>query len=800
MKKRTKGILITALLLIFALGAGTILGALTWIIQDTPDISDYKGSSEATLIYSSDGELLTKLFKENRVYVPLERIPQNLKNAIIAIEDTNFYVHHGIDFWGIGRAMITNIMQGRLAQGASTITQQLARNAFLTLDKTFYRKIQEAYLAVQFERLYTKSEILEMYLNEIFLGHSAYGVETASQQYFGKSVWELDLAESALIAGLPQSPNNYSPLNDPERAVQRRNVVLDRMEELEYITSQEAERARNAELELNDGSESSKQLAHYFILYVRDQLLDQFGASMVYSGGLKVYTTIDTKMQKTAEDRVNAKLENGYIPSFRSEGTEKLQPQIAVVSLDVNNGAIRTMIGGRGNDQFNRAYQAVRQPGSAFKPFVYAAGIVNDDITTGSIVNDLPMLASESGKDNLNIWPRNYADRYRGLITLNTALTHSVNIAAVKTIQKVGVAETVDLSEELGISTFTKEDGLDDHYSLALGGLNQGVTPLEMAAAYSVFANNGVYTEPYAITSVYDKNENLIYEAKPKKRIVMSEADSYLITSMLQSVVNNGTGRRAQMDRDVAGKTGTTNDYSDAWFVGFTPQLATSVWIGEDTRRSMEYDNSKTVSSGEAAQIWGEYMREAVKDMPKIDFMVPENIVEAPVEPYTGLKPNQYSPRIEVLPFKEGTEPTEVESLHGPVETLKVDSKTGLLATPSCPEDQVEERYYIQGSDIRIGPAEKSFREVNQNKDKEDLVSGSYSIAPGEPVQQIDHEYGIPKVNRNGSVRYETRPLRSCNVHQGSSAADDTADDANTDDEAEEDEGQFGSIFDIFGD
>jgi len=185
------------------------LGAITWIIQDTPDITDYKGSSEATLIYSSDGELLTKLFKENRVYVPLERIPQNLKNAIIAIEDTNFYVHHGIDFWGIGRAMITNIMQGRLAQGASTITQQLARNAFLTLDKTFYRKIQEAYLAVQFERLYTKSEILEMYLNEIFLGHSAYGVETASQQYCGKSVWELDLAESDLIAGLPQSPNNY---------------------------------------------------------------------------------------------------------------------------------------------------------------------------------------------------------------------------------------------------------------------------------------------------------------------------------------------------------------------------------------------------------------------------------------------------------------------------------------------------------------------------------------------------------------------------------------------------------------
>jgi penicillin-binding protein 1A len=786
MKKKTKGILITTIILIFALGAGAILGAVTWIIQDTPDISDYKGSSEATLIYSQDGELLTKLYKENRVYVPLERIPEDLKNAIIAIEDTNFYVHHGIDFWGIARAMVTNIRQGRLAQGASTITQQLARNAFLTLRKTFYRKIQEAYLAVQFERLYTKSEILEMYLNEIFLGHSAYGVQTAAQQYFGKSVWELDLAESALIAGLPQSPNNYSPLNDPERAIRRRNVVLDRMAQLDYISEEEAENAKNAELNLNDGKELDGQHAHYFILYVRDQLLKEFGASMVYNGGLKVHTTIDIGMQKTAEDRVNAKLENGYLPSYRKEGTDKLQPQLALVSLDVNSGAIRAMVGGRGNDQFNRSYQAVRQPGSAFKPFVYAAGIAEHNLTTGTIINDLPMLASKSGKDNLNIWPRNYGDHYRGLITLNTALTHSVNIAAVKTIQDIGVKNTIDFTEKLGISTFTQNDGLDDHYSLALGGLNRGVTPLEMAAAYSVFANKGVYTEPYAIEEVYDKNDKLIYQAQPKKRIVMSETDSYLITSMLQSVVNNGTGRRAQMDRDVAGKTGTTNDYTDAWFVGYTPQIATSVWIGEDTRNSMEYNNSSTVSSGHAAQIWGEYMREIVKDMPVLDFHMPENIVEAPVEPYTGLKPNEYSPRIEVLPFKEGTEPEKTESLHGPVETLKIDRETGLIATDNCPENQVEERHYLQSSGIRIGPAEKSFREVNSNKNQQDLVRGRYSIDVGEPVQQIDHEYGIPKVNRNGEPRYETRPNRSCDVHQGNSS-DDSSDSI------------LGNIFDIFG-
>src|SRR6056297_2190452 len=260
MKKKTKAIFLITFLIIFALGTGAMLGAVTWIIQDTPDITNYKGSSEATMIYDANGELLTKLFKENRVYVPLERIPENLKNAIVAIEDTKFYVHHGIDFWGIGRAMLNNIMKGDLLdQGASTITQQLARNAFLSLEKTYFRKIQEAYLAIQFERMYTKSEILEMYLNEIFLGHSAYGVETASLQYFGKHVWELDLAESALIAGLPQSPNNYSPLRNPERAIKRRNIVLDRMYELDYITEAERNQAKNAELNLDTVEEEEME-------------------------------------------------------------------------------------------------------------------------------------------------------------------------------------------------------------------------------------------------------------------------------------------------------------------------------------------------------------------------------------------------------------------------------------------------------------------------------------------------------------------------------------------------------------
>ncbi len=801
MKKRTKAIFLISFLLIFALGTGAILGAVTWIIQDTPDITDYKGSSEATLIYDADGELLTKLFKENRVYVPLERIPENLKNAIVAIEDTKFYVHHGIDFWGIGRAMLNNILKGDLTdQGASTITQQLARNAFLTFDKTYIRKIQEAYLAIQFERLYTKAEILEMYLNEIFLGHSAYGVETASLQYFGKHVWELNLPESALIAGLPQSPNNYSPLRNPELAIKRRNIVLDRMYELGYITKNEMEKAKNAKLNLDTVENTKENIAHYFTLYVRDQLIDHFGSSMVYSGGLKVHTTLNRNMQKLAEKTIRNKIENGFIPSFQSNQSENLQPQLSLVSLDINSGAIRAMVGGRGTDQFNRAYQAVRQPGSAFKPFVYSTALIEGDYTTGTVINDLPMLASETGKgDNLSIWPRNYGDRYRGLINLNTALTNSVNVAAVKLIKDVGVKNVIDFTEKLGISTFTEKDALADHYSLALGGLNKGVTPLEMAAAYSVFANKGIYTEPHAITKVYDKHNNLIYEAQPDSKMVMSEADSYLITSMLKSVVDNGTGRRAQMNRDVGGKTGTTNDYTDAWFVGFTSQIATSVWIGEDTNRSMEYD-VKTVGSGEAAQIWGDYMREAVKDIPVINFQMPDNVIEVDVDPYTGLLSNQYSPRIDVLPYKEGTEPTKRESLHGPVETVRIDRESGLLATANCPADQVEERHYISGSGIRIGPAQKTFREFNSSKKSEDLVRGTYTIEAGEPVQQIDHEYGIPKVQRNGNPRYETKPNRICNLHPASQPlTEDAAAESDSDDSSEESDNSIRSLFDIFG-
>ncbi len=805
MKKRTKRIIFAVFILIIALGFGTALGAITWIIKDTPDISNYKGSSEATLIYAADGELLTKLFKENRVYVPLEKIPDSLKDAIVAIEDKNFYVHHGIDFWGVPRAFVVNFKAGRIVQGFSTITMQLAENAlFKKQNRGYYRKIQEIYLALQFERLYTKPEILEMYLNEIFLGHSAYGVQTATMQYFGKSVSELTLAESALIAGLPKAPNYYSPYNNIEASKHRRNVVLNKMVELGYISLEEAEIAKRKEIELASKQQEKENIAPYFIYYVRDQLIDQFGANMVYNGGLKVYTTLDIDMQKKAESSVQNAIDKEYIPTVElKNGT---QPQMALISIDSKTGEIRSMVGGRGHDQFNRTYQAVRQPGSAFKPFVYTTAI-NNGYSPASVVNDLPMLADVNKDPQLDIWPRNYGDKYHGYINLKNALTHSVNVAAVKLIEKVGIQETIETTQAMGISTFEKSDYENDHLSLALGGLTRGVTPLEMASAYSVFANEGVYVEPHAIVKVLDKRNNVIYRAQPRKKIILSEETSYLMTYMLKNVINQGTGWRANLGKQpVAGKTGTTNNYTDAWFVGYTPEITTTVWIGEDNVKSMVYDQKdengnflfseghlpRTVSSSEAAQLWGEYMNQVVKDMPVTYFSRPDNITNIPIDPVTGLRPNDYAPRIIEEPFRNENIPQQTENIHGPVETLKIDRESGLIATENCPTDQVEERHYIIASGIRIGPTTISFSE-GANESEENRVSGSYVVDTGEPVQLIDKEIGIPKKDQNGQIKFETRPTRTCNLHPESSETQE-----NTEERKNNGTRFFEDIWDLF--
>lgn len=782
-----KQYILAFIILFLALISGITIGALSWIIQSTPEITDYKGSTESTQIYSADGELLTRLYKENRVYVPIEKIPNDLKNAIVAIEDSSFYQHHGIDFWGIPRALITNIKAGQIVQGFSTITMQLAENALFTRqERTYYRKIQEIYLALQFERLYTKPEILEMYLNEIFMGHSAYGVQIAAHQYFGKDISELNLSQSALLAGLPKAPNYYSPLRNPEAAKERRNVVLNRMNELGYISNNELEQAKTAKLNLKPEDPKQEDFAPYFIRYVRDELIDKFGAQMVYSGGLKVYTTLDTNMQKKAEDSVNNAL-GSYIPTVKRNNNEQLQPQLSILSLNPKTGAIEAMIGGRGkNDQFNRATQAVRQPGSAFKPFVYTTAIKNN-YSTSSIINDMPMIAAEEKGEDKKIWPKNFQDKYRGYVNLRTALTHSINVASVKLLRKIGVNETIKTAENMGISTFTPSDNLETHLSLALGGLTNGVKPLEISNAYGILANRGIKVEPHAIKEVLNKNGKIIYEKKPQKEVVLSEETSYIMTDMLQSVVKNGTGWRANLGRPTAGKTGTTNDYTDAWFVGYTPELVTTVWIGEDSPKKMVYDQKdsngnyiypegngpRTVSSSEAVMLWKEYMEKVMENRPVKDFNEPEGIYHRNIDPITGLLANQYTPNVQEEIFRKNNIPSKTDDLHGPVETVKIDTKSGKLATHNCPNENIAEYRYIKESGIRIGDTKIKFEELvkektNTENSEFEKIEGTYIVENGEPVQKIDPETGVPLKNSKGQVLYEKKPTQVCPLHNES--------------------------------
>ena len=758
-------ILIAVFVISLSLIVGILLGSFAWLIEDTPNISEYRGGIQTTRIYSSDGELLNSLFVENRIYVDIEDIPEELRQAIIAIEDHNFYDHHGVDLVGIARAFINNIIEGRRAQGGSTITQQLARSALLTHDKTIYRKLQEIYLALQFERLYTKTEILEMYLNEIFLGHNAYGVQSASNLYFDKEVSELNLEESALIAGLPRAPNYYSPHNNDEAAVQRRNVVLNRMADLGYISQEEAQNAAQASLTITDREQEVDETAPYFVRYVRDRLINMFGADTVYGGGLRVKTTLDLESQKLAEETFQNSLQDNLIPSAEREDTiSPIQPQYSLVSIEPESGEIKTLIGGRGDDQFNRATQATRQPGSAFKPFVYTAAI-ESGFSPADTVYDIPR-PSPKPDSRYQIWPVNFEHEYHGLVSLRHALAQSLNVAAVNMIEEVGVEDTISISERMGINTFQEQDYYDDHLSLALGGLTRGVTPLEMTSAYSVFANEGIWVEPHAIKEVRDREGNLLYEANPNKRAVLSEADNYLALDMLQSVVEDGTGWRANLEREVAGKTGTTNDFTDAWFVGMIPERVTGVWIGEDRPRRMNYSETGRIGSAHAVMVWERFMSDLIEDIPPTSFNRPENIISLDVDPMTGLMTADNPARSSREIFRMDNTPDRTTPFSGPTDSIRIDSETGKLATTRCPEERIVETEYFVDSGILLGPQTKHFSQSSIDGDYEP-ISGTYKAQQGMPVLNIDPETGIPRRNSEGEPQFASVPTEACEEHTG---------------------------------
>ncbi|MEG1727760.1 MAG: penicillin-binding protein 1A [Acidaminococcaceae bacterium] len=569
----------------------------------------------ASQFYDSKGDLIaTTDSEEDRIPVSLNKVPKDLQNAFVAIEDIRFYQHSGIDFRGIARAVISNIL-GSHMQGGSSITQQLAKNAFLTQERTITRKIHEAFIAIQLEQKYTKQEIMEMYLNQIYFGQGSYGIESASLTYFGKHVQDLSLAQCAMLAGLPKSPNYYSPLDNPKAGAERQHIVLDQMAKYGFITQKQAQEAKNEKLVYSTSVNKNGSLK-YFLDYCTQQLIEKYGPDAVFKQGLKVYTTIDLDMQKAAADSLK------QLPNYYTDQNKLMQPQAAIVAVDPQTGYIKAMIGGRGTDQFNRAVLAERQPGSAFKPFVYLAAIDNG-ISPATIIDDKPL---SFAKD----WdPQNYDRTWHGKVSMRTALVNSYNIPAILMAQQVGASTVLDYAKRMGISTLVPEGSVsDNNLAMALGGLTRGVTPLEMATAFGVLANEGNYNTPISITKVVNRDGKILMENKVKTKNVINPKSAYILVDIMQDVMRKGTGGNAAINRPCAGKTGTTNDYKDAWFVGFTPDLSAAVWIGDDNGEPL---NSMT-GGAEPAYIWHDFMVNALANVPASDFVRPAGVT-IPAEP-----------------------------------------------------------------------------------------------------------------------------------------------------------------------
>lgn len=509
-------------------------------------------------------------------------------------------------------------------EGGSTITQQLAKNMFLTQERTITRKLKEALLALIIDYKFSKQEILQAYLNQIYFGEGAYGIEAAAQMYFGKHAKELSVAESALLAGLPRGPNIYSPYIDMKAATDRRAVVLAGMVKEGYISKQEAEQAK-AEPIVLAGKKKRVVQASYFLDYVANELVGRYGANRVYKGGLKVYTTLDINQQQAAEAVLG-------------------QLQGAVLALDPKTGYVKAMVGGRNYEesQINRVFAEVRQPGSAFKPFLYAAAL-NEGLTANAIIVDEPI--------NFNGYaPLNADKKYRGPVTLSKALRWSVNVPTVKLANQIGIDKVLELAKSLGISTIVPDDYV---LSSALGGLTQGTSLWELTSAYTAFANGGVLSRPIAILKVLDENDQILEENNIVQQAVLKPEIAYIVTDMLQGVLKDGTATPANLGRPAAGKTGTTDNYETAWFIGYTPDLLVGIYAGNDNRKPIG------ISGTEVSALWGKMVYKLVVDTPPTDFPIPANVVtNIPICTNTGKLAGSGCKETEYSAFIQGTQPT----------------------------------------------------------------------------------------------------------------------------------------------
>ncbi len=682
-KKNNPFKLILIMILAFFMASVIILKVYLASLPPIQNLESFKPNI-VTKIYSSDDEIIKTFTAYRFEKVDIKDVPDNLKNAIIATEDKNFYRHDGYDLFGLARSTFVNIKAGRVVQGASTITQQLARILFLSNEKTFDRKIKEMIISARIEKSISKDQILEMYLNNVYLGSGSYGVAGASTIYFNKPIKKLTLAECALIAGLPQAPSVYSPYNNLELATQRRAQVLTRMYKMRYITKDEYKAALDEPVTLNSNPNIyTLNRAPYFIDYVMRELESLgFDETEISQGGYKIVTTLNYKAQEAAEKAIQKDL--------AAWGLTKDQQQAAVFSFSPISGEILAYIGGKnyGKSQYDRVTQAVRPPGSAFKPFVYAAAIEKGWQPT-DLIEDTPIRFSD--------WsPKNYGNKYRGKIPLYKAVMVSSNVAAVRLIKDAGIRAVINIARSLGITTPMEYD-----YTIALG--SNGVKLYEITIAYGAFANGGFKVKPYSIERVETSRGKIVYQA-PKTRItkVLDINTAASLTAMLQEVIKGGTGRAANIGKPAAAKTGTTDDYKDAWFIGYTPDVVTGVWVGNDDNSKMSNLTGGTVP----ALIWKDMMKIATEkypdsdfDYPKIEFtpanLSPKDITESDAEETTDQPttedPTMQDPSLNLAPVptkkQSDGKPTFSENFSDiPVQTPK--QQTNNVYQPPAPQPQ----------------------------------------------------------------------------------------------------------------
>jgi penicillin-binding protein 1A len=765
------------LLLLMLAGVLAVVGVYFYLSEDLPKISSLKDYQPPviTTVYSDDNRKIGEFYKERRIVLPLSKMPPMLKEAFISAEDARFYKHKGIDILSIIRAFFKNIEAGTIVQGGSTITQQVTKSFLLTPEKSYTRKIKEAILAYRIDKTFTKEEVLFLYLNQIYLGHGAYGVEAASENYFGKSARELNLAECAMLAGLPQAPSRYSPFKHPERAKQRQIYALNRMVAEGHITNIQATEAINQVLDIKPRRNWYIEEVPIYTEHVRRYVEKKYGPDVLYKGGLQIYTAVNIEMQKIAREEIEKGLidmdkRQGYrgplehlkpedIESFSKElqielekapidegmivtgvvievdnisdkvsvrigntlGTIKIEDmrwarrpnpevayyqarvmnpgdvlsvgdviqvkvkeknkdtdqwrlaleqepkvQAALLCVESESGYVKVMVGGKdfSKSQFNRAIQSRRQPGSAFKPIIYAAAL-DKGYTPATMIIDSPIVFQDTERDFT--WkPRNYKEKFYGPTLFRTALTKSRNVVTIKILRDIGIDYTIDYARKLGITS-----DLSRNLSIALG--SSGISLLELVQSYSVFNNMGYLVGPVFITRIVDRDGNAIEEISPQREKAIEQSTAYIMTNLLEGVIKYGTGHRVRaLKRPAAGKTGTTNTFNDAWFVGYTPRYTTGTWVGFDDRTSL---GKSETGSRSASPIWLGFMKRILEEKPVRVFQVPEGVIFSKIDAETGLLPIPESKKTLFECFKEGTVPTEYtkrpDSITGPEEFFK---------------------------------------------------------------------------------------------------------------------------------